>query len=76
MGRLHPESDKLLFKICEIYNKTGETEIDTMDIAPDEDADSYFYELASAGYIEYHYNVFPVVRVLNRTILFAQSIKN
>ena len=76
MGRLHPESDKLLFKICEIYNKTGETEIDTMDIAPDEDADAYFYELASAGYIEYHYDVAPTVKVLDRTILFAQSIKN
>ncbi|WP_313182053.1 hypothetical protein [Lacrimispora sp.] len=76
MGRLHPEADKLLFKICEIYNKTGKTEIDTMDIVLGADADSYFYELESAGYIEYQYNVFPVIKVLDRTILFAQSIKN
>ena len=76
MGRLHPVADKLLLKICEIYNKTGETKIDTMSISPDEDADSYFYELESAGYIEYHYAVAPTVKVLDRTILFAQSIKN
>ncbi len=76
MYRLHPTAEKYLLKICEIYNKTGSTRIDTMSITMDNNADSFFGELAVAGYIDFHNTVAPNVEVLDRTILFAQSIKN
>ena len=76
MYRLHPTAEKYLLKICEIYNKTGSTRIDTMSITMDNNANSFFYELAAAGYIEFHNTVAPNVEVTDRTILYAKSNKN
>jgi hypothetical protein len=76
MYRLHPTAEKYLQKICEIYNETGSTRIDTMRITMDNNADSFFGELAVAGYIDFHNTVAPNVEVTDRTILYAKSIKN
>lgn len=76
MYRLHPTAEKYLHKICEIYNETGLTRIDTMRITMDNNADSFFHELAAAGYIKFYNTVAPNVEVMDRTILYAKSIKN
>ncbi|MDR7814640.1 hypothetical protein [Lacrimispora sp.] len=76
MHRLHPTAEKYLLKICEIYNETGLTQIDSMRVTFDNNADSFFYELAAAGYIEFHNTVAPYVEVTDRTILYAKSNKN
>jgi Mn-dependent DtxR family transcriptional regulator len=76
MYKLHHTAEKYLLKICEIYNNTGETRIDTMSITMDNNVDSFFGELAMAGYIEFHNTVAPNVEVTDRTILYAKSIKS
>lgn len=76
MYKLHPTAEKYLLKICEIYNNTRETRIDTMRITMDNNVDSFFKELAAAGYIEFNNTVAPNVEVTDRTILYAKSIKS